>query len=156
MNIVLIKTDVIHPVDLYFNFLMMYYSFFFRSQQRRTQSKRSSSATINDESNDDKGEYKCSNQSAKKVVFTSIHLRFFFLLSFFLSFSSIDPLEIKNWNHLTQTKSFLTHLVTNVVNDVNIVTILLLYINLFCLHFFFFYFVSNSTTYSHFKVFILT
>jgi len=32
------------------------------------------------------------------------------IIFFLLSFSSIDSLEMKNWNDLTQTTSFLTHL----------------------------------------------
>lgn len=74
----------------------------------------------------------------ERFFLTLIHL----CIHFFPS-SSIHPLEIKNWNHLTQTTLFLSPLVTDVVNDVNIVSVLVVYINLFCLHFFFFCFISK-------------
>ena len=41
---------------------------------------------------------------------------------------------MKKWNHLTSTTSFLTSLVTIVVNDVNIVTVPFGHINHFYLH----------------------
>ncbi len=48
---------------------------------------------------------------------------------FLLSFSSIDSLEMKNWNDLTQTTSFLTHLHIDVVSDVNSVIVLVVHTN---------------------------
>lgn len=66
----------------------MSYSFLCRSQ-RKTQPKRISSATINDETTDEKGEFQYRKMFVLALIF------FFFIL-----FSSIDPLEIRNWNHL--------------------------------------------------------
>lgn len=131
------------------------FKFDLRTQQRKSQLKRSASSIVTEEPTDDKGD------SLFRIFFSS-HLKFDRLFVWLILFHWTTWVEkTREWNHFTSTTSFLTYILSDVVNDVNSVNafvrrlhkLISLVFSLASLHQ---HFTQHLIVKSRFKVFIFT